>query len=68
VVSILCGGRIGRMRKLLKRWWFWAGIGFCLVAIVVGSFLIPFGDGRISQAACDRIEIGWTLCIRALWP
>jgi hypothetical protein len=45
------------MGCLLKRWWFWAGTGFILVAIVAGSLLIPIGEGRISQANCDRIQM-----------
>jgi hypothetical protein len=48
------------MRWLMKRWWFWAGTGFMLVAVVAGYLLIPVGEGRISQAACDRIQIGMT--------
>ena|SRR5438132_4750034 len=51
------------MRWLLKRWWFWAGTGFMLVAFVAGYLLIPFprdqGEGWISQATCDKIQIGW---------
>jgi hypothetical protein len=46
------------MRWLLKRWWFWAGTGFMLVAVFVGYLVIP--DGRISQAKCDRIQLGMT--------
>jgi hypothetical protein len=46
------------MRWLLKRWWFWAGAGFMLVAVCAGYLLIPVGEARISQAACDRIELG----------
>jgi hypothetical protein len=48
------------MRWLLKRWWFWAGTGFMLVAIAAGYLLIPVGDGRISQASCDAIQEGWS--------
>jgi hypothetical protein len=43
---------------LLKRWWFWAGTGFMLVAVVAGYLLIP--AGRISQATCDKIQRGWS--------
>jgi hypothetical protein len=49
------------MRWLLKRWWFWAGAAFILVAIVAGYLLIPVGEVRISQATCDRIQLGWTV-------
>jgi hypothetical protein len=48
------------MRWLLKRWWFWAGTGFMLVALVVGYLVIPVGEGRVSQASCDRIQLGWS--------
>jgi hypothetical protein len=49
------------MRWLLRCWWFWAGAGFMLVAVVVGYLVIPVDEGRISQANCDRIQLGWTL-------
>jgi hypothetical protein len=51
------------MRWLLKRWWFWAGTGFMLVAVCAGYLLIPVAaeEGRISQATCDRIQLGWTV-------
>jgi hypothetical protein len=49
------------MRWLLKRWCFWGGAGFMLVAVCVGYLLIPVGEGRISQASCDRIQLGWTV-------
>jgi hypothetical protein len=45
---------------VLKRWWFWAGLGFLLVAIAAGYLVIPVGEGRISQATCDRIQLGMT--------
>src|ERR1700737_3614484 len=48
------------MRWLLKRWWFWTGAGVILVAKAVGYLLIPIGEGRISQASCDRIQLGWS--------
>ena len=47
------------MRWLLKRWWLSAGTGFMLVALVVGYLVIPLGPGRISQANCGRIQLGW---------
>jgi len=46
---------------LLKRWWFWAGTGFMLVAVCAGYLLIPVREGRISQAACERIQLGMTI-------
>jgi hypothetical protein len=46
------------MRWLLKRWWFWGGTGFMLVALVAGYFLIPISQGCISQANCDKIQLG----------
>jgi hypothetical protein len=49
------------MRWLLKRWWFWAGPGFILVALAVGYIMIPIEQGPISQANCDRIQLGMTL-------
>jgi hypothetical protein len=48
------------MPRLLKRWWFWAGAGFMLVAVVAGYLVIPVGEGRISQASCDRLQLGWS--------
>jgi len=48
------------MRWLLRRWWFWAGTGFILVAILAGYLVIPVSEGRISQANCDRIQLGMT--------
>src|SRR5437016_4370965 len=46
------------MRWLLKRWWFLVGLGFVLVALVAGYLLIPIDEGPISQAACDKIQLG----------
>jgi hypothetical protein len=46
------------MRWLLKRWWFWGGAGFMLVAVAAGYLLIPVGECRISQASCDKIHLG----------
>jgi hypothetical protein len=45
------------MRWLLKRWWFWAGTGFMLVAACAGYLLIPV-PSRITQADCDKIRAG----------
>jgi hypothetical protein len=49
------------MRWLLKRWWFWAGAAFMLVAVGAGYLLIPVEKPRITQENCDKIELGWTL-------
>jgi hypothetical protein len=46
------------MHWLLKRWWFWTGTGFMLVAVCAGYVVIPVGEGGISQASCDRIQLG----------
>jgi hypothetical protein len=46
------------MRWLLKRWWFWAGTGFILVAVCAGYLLIPDEKARITQANCDMIQLG----------
>jgi hypothetical protein len=43
---------------LLKRWWFWTWTGFMLVAVCAGYLVIPVGEGGISQASCDRIQLG----------
>jgi hypothetical protein len=48
------------MRWLLKRWWFWAGAGFMLVAVCAGYLLIPVEQPRITQANCDKIQLGWS--------
>src|SRR5467141_1045877 len=47
-----------RMRWLFIRWWFWAGTGFMLVAVVAGYLVIPVSEGGINQATCDKIDIG----------
>ena len=41
------------MRWLLKRWWFWGGMLFMLVATCAGYLLIPVEEPRISQANYD---------------
>ena len=46
------------MRWLLKRWWIWGGTGFVLVAIVADYLVIPVSEDRLSQANCDRIQLG----------
>src|SRR5438445_11646346 len=48
------------MHWLLKRWWFWVGTGFMLVAVVDRYLVIPVHKGRISQANFDKIQIEWT--------
>ena len=48
------------MRWLLKRWWFWAGTGFMLVAVCAGCLLIPVEKPRITQENCDKIQLGWS--------
>jgi hypothetical protein len=51
------------MGWLLKRWWFWTGTGFILVAVVAGYLLIPAPVEKqlISQETCDKIQLGWTI-------
>ena len=47
------------MRTLFKRRWVWATV--LLVAVVAAGYLfVPVAEGRISEASCDEIEIGWT--------
>jgi hypothetical protein len=48
------------MRWLMQRWWFRGGAAFTLVAVVMGYLFIPVQQ-RISQANCDRIQLGWSL-------
>jgi hypothetical protein len=48
------------MGWLLKRWWFWVGTAAMLVALAIGYLLIPVEEPLISQATCDKIQIGWT--------
>src|SRR6266446_3410731 len=48
------------MRWLLKRWWFWGGMLFMLVATCAGYLLIPVEEPRISQANYDKIRLGMT--------
>jgi hypothetical protein len=45
---------------LLKRWWFWTGTAFMLVAVCAGYLLIPFHESPITEAICNKIERGWT--------
>jgi hypothetical protein len=48
------------MRWLMQRWWFWGGAAFTLVVVVMGYLFIPVQQ-RISQANCDRTQLGWSL-------
>jgi len=48
------------MRWLLKRWRFWAGTAFMLVAVCAGYLLIPVEKPRITQENCDKIQLGWS--------
>jgi hypothetical protein len=48
------------MRWLLKRWQFWGGMGFMLVALCAGYLLIPVERDRITQENCDKIQDGWS--------
>ncbi len=42
----------------MKRWWFW--MGTLLLVLVAGCLIIPLGASRISQANCDKIQLGMT--------
>jgi hypothetical protein len=46
------------MQRLFRRGWLWATV---LLPAVVGAgyLLVPVGAGRISQATCDKIQVGW---------
>jgi len=46
---------------LLKRWWFWAGTGFMLIAVCAGYLLIPVESARITKANCNKIQLGSTM-------
>src|SRR5438132_13324580 len=47
------------MRTMFKRRWLWATT--LLAAVVgVGYLLVPVRESRITQANCDRIQLGWT--------
>ncbi|HEV3079794.1 MAG TPA: hypothetical protein VGY66_08445 [Gemmataceae bacterium] len=48
------------MSCLLKRWWFWGATGFMLITVCAGYLFIPV-PSRITQADCDKLELGWTL-------
>jgi hypothetical protein len=47
------------MKKLLRRRWVLGAL--LLLAVVGGGYLlVPATEGRISQASCDRIQLGWS--------
>jgi len=48
------------MRWLLKRWWFWGGIGFMLIAVCAGYLQVTAERSRITQENCDKIQLGWS--------
>jgi hypothetical protein len=48
------------MRNLLKHRWLWATV-LLVVVVGVGYLVVPVGEGRISQATCDRIRMRMTL-------
>jgi hypothetical protein len=48
------------MRILQNRWWVWATVLFLPLVILAGYLLIPVSPDRISQANCDKIQLGWT--------
>jgi hypothetical protein len=43
----------------MKRRWFLLFGVFVAAVLVAGYFLIPVGEGRISQATCDKIPVGF---------
>jgi hypothetical protein len=48
------------MRRLLKRWWFCLGTLALLGIVLAGYLLLPASASQISQANCDKIQLGWT--------
>jgi hypothetical protein len=48
------------MRWLLKRWWFWGGTGFVLVAVAMGYLVIPVSECQVTEANYAKIQDGWT--------
>jgi hypothetical protein len=46
------------VRKPVKRRWV-LGAVLVLVIVAAGYLVVPVGEGRISQATCDKLEIGW---------
>ena len=49
------------MQRLLKRWWLWLRILVLLGIVGAGYLLLPVQASRISQANCDKIQVGWGL-------
>jgi hypothetical protein len=47
------------MKKLLRRRWL-IGAALVLAVLAGGYVLVPVGEGRISQANCDRIRLRMT--------
>ncbi|HEV3446344.1 MAG TPA: hypothetical protein VG099_16995 [Gemmataceae bacterium] len=45
----------------MKRKWFWLLALAIFVIIGAGYVLVPVSESRISQANCDKIQLGWTL-------
>jgi hypothetical protein len=43
----------------MKRKWLLLFGVFVVAVLVAGYFLIPVGEGRISQANCNKIQEGW---------
>jgi hypothetical protein len=48
------------MRSLFKRWWFWLGMLALLGVVGAGHLLLPVEVPLISQATCDKIQLGWS--------
>ena len=48
------------MGWLFKRWWFWSGTGFMLLALGAGYLLIPVERDRINKANYDKTQKGWS--------
>jgi hypothetical protein len=44
----------------MKRRWLFLFAVFVAAVLAAGWFLVPFEQGRISQASCDKIQLGWT--------
>jgi hypothetical protein len=42
-----------------RKWLLLFGV-FVVAVLVAGYLLIPVGEGRISQASCDRLQLGWS--------
>jgi hypothetical protein len=46
------------MQKLSRRSWLVATVLLVVVA-GTGYLVVPVGEARISQATCDKLELGW---------